>query len=205
RVINPVNGTRPAPDRFPGHAGFPPAVPRHRARQRAASHQARRYGHRHPGRSRPASEHRQESTGRSVASARSFSDECLTLDRTPKRKVRRNSSTPLMATSGRNNKAPEYGALEDALVAEGQSAYWSSTTAHQNPPNPRLYGAFSLISFRNHPPQSTNLRNKVGDEVGEQNQAERNMGKLNPKQVENLTDPGTYEDGEGLRLAVRPT
>ncbi|SFQ86165.1 Integrase [Halopseudomonas formosensis] len=31
------------------------------------------------------------------------------------------------------------------------------------------------------------------------------MGKLNPKQVENLTDPGTYEDGEGLRLAVRPT
>lgn len=30
------------------------------------------------------------------------------------------------------------------------------------------------------------------------------MGKLNPKQVENLTEPGTYEDGEGLRLVVRP-
>ena len=28
-----------------------------------------------------------------------------------------------MATSGRNNKAPEYGALEDALVAEGQSVF----------------------------------------------------------------------------------
>lgn len=31
------------------------------------------------------------------------------------------------------------------------------------------------------------------------------MGKLNPKQVENLTEPGTYEDGEGLRLVVKAT
>lgn len=31
------------------------------------------------------------------------------------------------------------------------------------------------------------------------------MGKLNPKQVENLTEPGTYEDGEGLRLEVKPS
>ncbi|MCP1416893.1 integrase [Pseudomonas laurylsulfativorans] len=31
------------------------------------------------------------------------------------------------------------------------------------------------------------------------------MGKLNPKQVENLTDSGTYEDGDGLRLVVKPT
>ena len=31
------------------------------------------------------------------------------------------------------------------------------------------------------------------------------MGKLNPKQVENLIEPGTYEDGEGLRLVVKPT
>ncbi len=29
------------------------------------------------------------------------------------------------------------------------------------------------------------------------------MGKLNPKQVENLTEPGTYEDGDGLRLIVK--
>lgn len=29
------------------------------------------------------------------------------------------------------------------------------------------------------------------------------MGKLNPKQVENLNEPGTYEDGEGLRLVVK--
>jgi integrase len=29
------------------------------------------------------------------------------------------------------------------------------------------------------------------------------MGKLNPKQVENLTEAGTYEDGEGLRLVVK--
>ncbi len=29
------------------------------------------------------------------------------------------------------------------------------------------------------------------------------MGKLNPKQVENLTEPGTYEDGDGLRLVVK--
>ncbi|HFK8505559.1 Arm DNA-binding domain-containing protein [Pseudomonas aeruginosa] len=29
------------------------------------------------------------------------------------------------------------------------------------------------------------------------------MGKLNPKQVENLNKPGTYEDGEGLRLVVK--
>lgn len=31
------------------------------------------------------------------------------------------------------------------------------------------------------------------------------MGKLNPKQIETLTEPGTYEDGEGLRLVVKPT
>lgn len=31
------------------------------------------------------------------------------------------------------------------------------------------------------------------------------MGKLNPKQVENLTEPGTYEDGDGLRLIVKST
>lgn len=31
------------------------------------------------------------------------------------------------------------------------------------------------------------------------------MGKLNPKQVENLTEPGTYEDGDGLRSVVKPT
>lgn len=31
------------------------------------------------------------------------------------------------------------------------------------------------------------------------------MGKLNPKQVENLTELGTYEDGDGLRLVVKPT
>lgn len=30
------------------------------------------------------------------------------------------------------------------------------------------------------------------------------MGKLNPRQVENLATPGTYEDGEGLRLVVKP-
>ncbi len=29
------------------------------------------------------------------------------------------------------------------------------------------------------------------------------MGKLNPKQVENLCESGTYEDGDGLRLVVR--
>ena len=31
------------------------------------------------------------------------------------------------------------------------------------------------------------------------------MGKLNPKQVENLSEPGTYEDGDGLRLEVKPS
>ncbi len=31
------------------------------------------------------------------------------------------------------------------------------------------------------------------------------MGKLNPKQVENLAEPGTYEDGDGLRLIVKAT
>lgn len=29
------------------------------------------------------------------------------------------------------------------------------------------------------------------------------MGKLNPKQVENLSKPGSYEDGDGLRLVVK--
>ncbi len=29
------------------------------------------------------------------------------------------------------------------------------------------------------------------------------MGKLNPKQVENLSEPGTHEDGDGLRLVVK--
>lgn len=31
------------------------------------------------------------------------------------------------------------------------------------------------------------------------------MGKLNPKQVENLVEAGTYEDGDGLRLEVKPS
>lgn len=31
------------------------------------------------------------------------------------------------------------------------------------------------------------------------------MGKLNPKKVENLSEPGTYEDGDGLRLVVKAT
>ncbi|BBP57100.1 integrase arm-type DNA-binding domain-containing protein [Pseudomonas sp. St316] len=31
------------------------------------------------------------------------------------------------------------------------------------------------------------------------------MGKLNPKQVENLAEPGTYEDGDGLRLEIKPS
>lgn len=30
------------------------------------------------------------------------------------------------------------------------------------------------------------------------------MSKLNPKKIENLTTPGTYEDGNGLRLVVKP-
>jgi len=34
---------------------------------------------------------------------------------------------------------------------------------------------------------------------------EHSMGKLNPKQVENLAEPGTYEDGDGLRLVVKAT
>jgi integrase len=34
---------------------------------------------------------------------------------------------------------------------------------------------------------------------------ENSMGKLNPKQVENLIEPGTYEDGDGLRLIVKST
>ena len=41
-----------------------------------------------------------------------------------------------------------------------------------------------------------------GDKTGDR---ENPMGKLNPKQVENLTEPGTYEDGDGLRLVVKPT
>ncbi|MGV8841760.1 MAG: tyrosine-type recombinase/integrase [Pseudomonas sp.] len=31
------------------------------------------------------------------------------------------------------------------------------------------------------------------------------MGKLNPKQIDNLTESGTYEDGDGLRLVVKAT
>lgn len=31
------------------------------------------------------------------------------------------------------------------------------------------------------------------------------MGKLNPKQIDNLSEAGTYEDGEGLRLVVKNT
>lgn len=31
------------------------------------------------------------------------------------------------------------------------------------------------------------------------------MGNLNPKQVDNLIEPGTYEDGDGLRLIVKPS
>ena len=30
------------------------------------------------------------------------------------------------------------------------------------------------------------------------------MGKLTVKQIENMTAPGTYEDGDGLRLLIKP-
>ena len=43
----------------------------------------------------------------------------------------------------------------------------------------------------------------MGDQVGDQ-RAEK-MGKLTAKYVENVTEPGTYEDGEGLRLIVKAT
>ncbi|WP_443690977.1 Arm DNA-binding domain-containing protein, partial [Pseudomonas sp.] len=44
------------------------------------------------------------------------------------------------------------------------------------------------------------------DEVGDKRDDRGNpMGKLNPRQVENLTEPGTYGDGDGLRLVVKPT
>lgn len=47
---------------------------------------------------------------------------------------------------------------------------------------------------------------KWGDRWGDKKDDRGNpMGKLNPKQVENLTEPGTYEDGDGLRLVVKPT
>ena len=47
---------------------------------------------------------------------------------------------------------------------------------------------------------------KWGDRWGDKRDYRGNpMGKLNPKQVENLTEPGTYEDGDGLRLVVKPT
>lgn len=47
---------------------------------------------------------------------------------------------------------------------------------------------------------------KWGDSWGDKrNDRGNQMGKLNPKQVENLTEPGTYEDGDGLRLVVKPT
>jgi len=47
---------------------------------------------------------------------------------------------------------------------------------------------------------------KWGDKWGDERDDRGNsMGKLNPKQVENLTEPGTYEDGDGLRLVVKPT
>ena len=47
---------------------------------------------------------------------------------------------------------------------------------------------------------------KWGDRWGDKTDDRGNpMGKLNPKQVENLTEPGTYEDGDGLRLVVKPT
>ena len=47
---------------------------------------------------------------------------------------------------------------------------------------------------------------KWGDKWGDKKDDWGNpMGKLNPKQVENLTEPGTYEDGDGLRLVVKST
>ncbi len=47
---------------------------------------------------------------------------------------------------------------------------------------------------------------KWGDKWGDKKDDRGNpMGKLNPKQVENLTEPGTYEDGDGLRLVVKST
>jgi len=45
---------------------------------------------------------------------------------------------------------------------------------------------------------------KWGDKSDTDTQ-ESAVGKLNPKQVENLIEPGTYEDGDGLRLIVKPS
>jgi integrase len=57
-----------------------------------------------------------------------------------------------------------------------------------------------LNTIRPHPTM------KWGDNWGDRRDDRENpMGKLNPKQVENLTEPGTYEDGDGLRLVVKPT
>jgi integrase len=47
---------------------------------------------------------------------------------------------------------------------------------------------------------------KWGDRWGDKADDRGNqMGKLNPKQVENLIEPGTYEDGDGLRLEIKPS
>ena len=52
----------------------------------------------------------------------------------------------------------------------------------------------------------TSSEDEVGGQVGGQRDSKgKSMSKLNPKQVENLTEPGTYEDGDGLRLVVKPT
>jgi integrase len=45
----------------------------------------------------------------------------------------------------------------------------------------------------------------MGEQMGEQYDArEHILGKLTAKQIENLTAPGTYEDGDGLRLLIKP-
>lgn len=52
----------------------------------------------------------------------------------------------------------------------------------------------------------TSSDDEVGGQMGGQGDSKgKSMSKLNPKQVENLTEPGTYEDGDGLRLVVKPT
>jgi len=92
------------------------------------------------------------------------------------------------------------------LLAESQSACTLSALSRLNTHKPRYSSTLRLLSVRICSLINVGFQAKVWEQVWEQKLGGVTlMSKLNPKQVENLTDPGTYEDGAGLRLLIKKT
>ncbi len=66
-------------------------------------------------------------------------------------------------------------------MAVGQSAYLPSRLILSFPLNPSKYGACKAFSFQKHPALNHEIRDKVGEQVGEWKLSWRIYGKANRK------------------------